>query len=135
MSEDPQPFFLSAIVYGSAPGDGVDACQSGPPRRVEVQFQIRVPDAISNSPARDVNDWVKMYTLTIQEDLKHSHDWRCAFCGMSYLLNDVYLPLVFTTALDKPAREQFPAYKSSTELPLKMDTYVSGLLPFYSIVQ
>lgn len=97
MSEDPQTYFLTAFVYGSAPGDSVNNRQSRPPRHVEAQLQICIPDAVSNGSVQVVNDWAKMYTLSIHEDLKHSHDWRCAFCGMTYLLDDVKLPLIFTT--------------------------------------
>lgn len=86
MSEDPQVFVLTAVVYGSAPGDSADTRDFGPPRHVEAEFQARIPDVEFNKGPDGLTAWGTMYTHSLYVDLKHSHDWRCAYCGMSCLL-------------------------------------------------
>lgn len=51
--------------------------------RVELELRVRLPADIED----DVNvkgAWLRKWVLQtdgVVEDLKHSHDWRCEFCG------------------------------------------------------
>ncbi|CAL1697241.1 unnamed protein product [Somion occarium] len=111
MSEDPNIFHLTAVVYGSAPGDPQDddaqiEAFGELPRRVEVKFKARIPDTGLLQDQARLDTWGQLYTHSVYADLKHSQDWRCAFC-------------------DKPARESSSSFASWMHLrPPRMNIFV-----------
>ncbi|KAK7687280.1 hypothetical protein QCA50_009785 [Cerrena zonata] len=105
MSGDPQTLHIINHVYGTAPGNGVEA---GNHKHLEAQLQIRIPDAEYGTDATRFVTWAATFTRSTCIDLKHSDKWHCEYCG-------------------KRARGQIPiiaAWTHSTPPKMVMCTYL-----------